>query len=202
MINKSLFNQEVENEDRLSIEGFLSIEAFRDGKKIYNFHEKNIMLQLGKHEIMKILRNNTARETNSVVRSICRFAIGDGGASPSFLYQPKPLDSERSSLFSEVHRKDVGSTSHPEGHIIEFVTGFDSNDFSVSDFNAANGGTYINEAALISSIPGEYNAGNPGDAGVVGPDDILINHKTFPSIPFTPGLGVLAVFKWRLHIIL
>lgn len=171
-----------------------------NGLIVYYDKQKNVVLDVGKTEIMDILRNNIARETAGTVRSLCRFAVGDGGADPSSLQTPKSLDKSRTGLFNEVHRKDITSSIKSSGNAIEFTVDINSNSLSASDFNGANAGEYLNEATIIASMPGTYAAGHHLTGGVVGPDDVLITHKTLKSFPFTPGLNINATFKWTLFV--
>lgn len=175
----------------------------RDGKVIYSEKQKNVILEAGKTELIDILRNNAARETSGTVRSLCRFAIGDGGADAASLLTPKALDKTRTSLYREVWRQDITSDSKPVDNAIEFTIDINSDSLNASYFNSANGGEYINEASIIASIPGTYPDGNAvATPTSVGPDDVNITHKTLKSFPFTPGLGIGATFKWTIYIIL
>lgn len=174
-----------------------------DGKVIYSEKQKNIVLDVGKTEIMDLIRNNVARETGGTVRSFCRFAVGDGGADAASLLTPKALDKTRTGLYREVWRQAVTSDTKPSGNAIEFTIDINSNSLLASYFNPANGGEYINEATIIASIPGTYPDGNgTATPGAIGPDDVSITHKTFKSFPFTPGLGIQATFKWTIYVIL
>lgn len=186
----------------LGFKGELSVDIFRNNKQIDHVYVPNIVLDQGKTEIMLILTSDVLRETSGSVRSICRLAIGDGGATGSAYNIPKARDKTRSGLFYEVHRKDIDSFTRPDPNKVTFVTEVLSSNLSLPDFNPAMGDAYINEAGLVSSLPATYVDGPPSGIGVVGPDDVLVTHTTFPSIPFQPALGLTARFRWTLTAVL
>jgi len=185
------------------IVGHLELSVVDDSNtEIFTLDDDNVVLTQGKYEIMKLLRDNAGRETNGVVRSISRLVVGDGGCPSNDLFTPKTLDKSRVSLFNPVHITDITSSSHPSSDSLEIITSINSNNLSVSDFNAANGGEYLNESSLVSSIPGVFSSGKPGSPGVDDPSEVSVTHKTHKSFPFTPGLSITATWKWTLYIVL
>jgi len=195
--------QPLKLEDEVGIHGKVEIHVRdKDGKLIFEEKDDNVVLTQGKYEIMKMLRNNAAREILGTPRSICRLVVGDGGCPSSDLFTPKTLDKSRTALFYPVHIRDITSSSHPTGDALEIIVDILSDDLIVGDFNPANAGEYLNEAALVSSIPGTYVAGKPGDPGVDSASEVEITHKTFKSFPFTPGQTITATIKWTLFIVL
>lgn len=171
----------------------------RHGKVFFEFEDKNVLLRVGKYKIMDILRDSQAeKEIGGAVMSISRFSVGDGGAASSSLNTPKALDDERTGLYNEVHRKDITSHSKVTPNGIEFIVDVLSDDMSPSDFNAANGGEFVNEAGLVLSVSGQFSSGHPSSLGVSDPAEISLSHKTHKSVPVTPGSGTTLSYRWKI----
>lgn len=198
----SILSPKIEQEESMFIRGEVEITAKDSGGNvIFQHDDKNVILDAGKYKIMDILRDTAAnKEIAGTTMSISRFSIGDGGAAASSLNVPKTLDKTRTSLYNEVHRKDVTSHSKPDQNSIEFIVDILSDDLAAGDFNAANGGEYVNEAGLVLSISGTYTSGHPLTVGVTDPLEVALSHKTHKSVPFTPGLGITLTYRWKIFI--
>ena len=186
------------------INGYVEITVRdEDGNVIFEDSDKNLVLTAGKEDIMNILRDdNAGKQTSGTVRSIARFSIGDGGAPSNSLFTPNALDPARTTLFNEVRRVEITSHSKPTGNSIEVVVDINSNTTVIGDYNPANNGAFVNEAAMWLSVSGTFTEGHPSSPGVTDPSEVMLVHKAFKSFPFDPGLNITATFKWTIFIVL
>jgi len=187
----------------IGFEGYIEIDVKdQHGRIIHSEKGKNVVLNVGKYEVMTILRDDAwgptppTREIGGVVKSIARLAVGDGGADPGTLLVPKALDKTRTSLFHEVWRQDFSTLTKPTQSSIQTVTDVLSNTIPVANYNPANGGYFLNEAGLIISLPGVYVAGTSD------PAEVNFTHKTFKSIDFDPALNMTATVRWTIYIVM
>src|SRR5574343_1016640 len=90
------------------LEGMVEIWAYKNGQ-LFDFQEvKNIVLFQGNAEIIRTL-SVTSPATKP--RVITRMAIGDQGTIPSDSTVPKVPVKTATSLFHEIHRKDIDSVT-------------------------------------------------------------------------------------------
>lgn len=190
-----------EAEDNAFFRGEVEIIAKdSQGNIFFREEDKNVILDNGKYKLMDIMRDLAAnKEIGGTTMSLCRFSIGDGGAEPATLNIPKATDKSRTTIYNEIRRMDITTHSKPVQNAIEFQVDILADDLVPGDFNAANGGEYVNEAGLVLSITGSLTTGNPSTPGTTDLAEVPFSHKTHKSIPFTPGSGITLTYIWRIY---
>lgn len=179
-----------ELKDSLKIGGVLHITVEKKGKIIDEFVSENIIVDNGKQKLIDALGSGN-------IDQIFRLSIGCNGAAESDLFQPKIPERNRTSLFWEVYRKDVGSYVVGTRQIT-FVVSFNSPDIPDSSFKNASQ-RYINEAALIM---GDGVSGGPDIISPALPDidESMFSMRCFKSIPFDAGDDVALTLRWTVFI--
>lgn len=158
----------------------------------------NIIVNTGKDKVITAL-------TSGKVHQIGRMAIGDRGAFPSDLTQPKTPTEDMTALYNEVYRGDVDAVvtdvGTPNVHEVQFIKTFEAVLIPITAFS--NQATpIINEVALITF---DETQGPQPRPPVIAPasapiDEEMFSIRTFKSVPFEVANEISVTIRYTIFI--
>lgn len=172
---------------------------FSQTKIIDEQHIHNIILNLGKDRVIETL-------TTGFINVIARMAIGDRGTIPSDQTVPKVPTADQTTLFNEVYRDDVDTTTldvgTPTVHEVTFIKTFSALEVPITAFsNQAN--PLVNEVALVmADLLGGAPLPRPPVASPDTPDadEELFSTRTFKSVPFEAANEITVTIRYTIFI--
>lgn len=182
----------------LNIQGFAEILVYSKGQLIDRICRKNIILNLGKSEVIQSLTTGTNRV-------IARMAIGARGTLPSDPTVPKIPDALRTELYEEVYRQDVETTSvTTQGSTNEvlFVSTFRAVDIPLSAYPDQTN-PVVNEVGLvmIDLVTGAPLPRTPiASPDTPDADEALFAMRTFKTVPFEAANETSVTVRYTIFI--
>jgi hypothetical protein len=182
--------------DGLSFRGEIIVEFFdKCGKSTYRFEDKNFIVDLGLELVIDILTGTSSK--------IFRMAIGDNGTLSGQPFVPKTPDSTwpaLTSLFHEVIRENIATTTQPTTKSMTFLAAFSSADIDQTSFSTSP--PVINEACLVISDGTQTGL---QQVNKVPPDSLTASEKmfsirTFKSQPFDPADTLTLSITWTIYV--
>lgn len=190
--------------DPLTMIGHVRIEARRDGVLVdVPYDGKNYIVTDGISAARDVLIGTNG---GGFAGSIFRMAIGDGGAPPGDLFNPKLPDATwdaRTGLFHEVIRQDISTFTRPTASSMRFVAAFSSPDVDTTSYSVAD--KVINEAALIIG-DGALTMGldkkqiNKAPPDTADADEKMFSMRTFKSTPFDNLQSITITVTWTISL--
>ena len=160
----------------------------------------NIIVNGGKDRVITALVEGS-------INQIGRMAIGDRGAFPSDLTQPKTPTEDMTALYNEVFRGDVDAivpnVGTPTTHEVQFVKTFEAVNIPITAFS--NQATpVLNEVALIT-FDDAATAGPLPRLPVIAPatppaDEAMFSIRTFKSVPFEVANEISVTIRYTIFI--
>lgn len=182
----------------LNIQGFAEILVYSKGVLIDHICRKNIILNLGKSEVIQSLTTGTNRV-------IARMAIGARGALPSDPTVPKIPDASRTELFEEVYRQDVETTSVTtlgSTNEVLFVSTFRAVDIPLSAYPDQTN-PVVNEVGLVmvDLVTGASLPRTPiASPDTPDADEALFAMRTFKTVPFEAANETSVTVRYTIFI--
>lgn len=171
-----------------------------DSKELHREVVHNIIVNTGKDKVITALVLGN-------IHQLGRMAIGDRGAFPSDLTQPKTPTEDMTTLFNEVYRADADAITRdvgtPNVHEVQLVKTFEAIDVPITAFS--NQATpIINEVGLITFDATEP-AGPLPRPPVAAPsappaDERLFSIRTFKSVPFEVANEISVTIRYTIFI--
>lgn len=186
------------NKEGLSVKGFVDICVYEKGTLIDRICNPNIILNLGKAEVINSLTSGTNRV-------LARMAVGDRGTLPSDPTVPKTPDATRTSLYAETYRQDVdtsGTTTVGSTNEVLLTSTFDAVDIPLSAYSDQTN-PVVNEIGLIMV---DLISGNPlPRTPVAAPtasdaDEALFAMRTFKTVPFESANETSVTIRYTIFI--
>lgn len=198
MKSKQYFTPTPRDREGMKVRGFVEIDVTQNGELIQKICSKNIILNLGKSEVIQSLTSGTNR-------ILARMAIGDRGALPSDPTVPKTPDASQTSLYAEIYRQDVDVTSittQDDVNEILLVSTFKAVDIPLSAYSDQTN-PVVSEVGLImiDQITGAplprvpIAAPNDPDA-----DEALFAMRTYKTVPFESANETAVTVRYTIFI--
>ncbi len=195
---KQYFTPTPRDRDGIKVSGFVEIDVTRHGKLVDKICSKNIILNLGKAEVIQSLTSGTNR-------ILARMAIGDRGALPSDSTVPKTPDASRTSLYAEIYRQDIDVTSiitQDNVNEILLVSTFKAIDIPLSAYSDQTN-PVVSEIGLImvDQITGAPLPRSPIAApNVPDSDEALFAMRTYKTVPFEAANETAVTVRYTIFI--
>ena len=195
---KQFFTPTPRDRDGMKVRGFVEIDVHCHGKLVDKFCSKNIILNLGKAEVIQSLTSGTNR-------ILARMAIGDRGALPSDPTVPKTPDASRTTLYAEIFRQDVDVTSittQDDTNEILLVSTFKAVDIPLSAYSDQTN-PVVSEVGLImiDQITGtplpRVPVAAPADPDS---DEALFAMRTYKTVPFESANETAVTVRYTIFI--
>lgn len=158
----------------------------------------NIIVNTGKDKVITAL-------VQGQIHQIGRMAIGDRGAFPSDLTQPKTPTEDMTELYNEIYRGDVDAVipnvGLPGVHEVQFVKTFEAVLIPITAFsNQAT--SIINEVALITFDETQGPLPRPPIIAPATPqaDESMFSIRTFKSVPFEVANEISVTIRYTIFI--
>lgn len=196
--------------ESLGLRGRLEIVAIsrRTGEVLYNEKQDNIVLYQGNAQVVTTLFSTSPA---TAPRVVTRMAIGDQGAIPSDSQVAKIPTPDLTSLYHEIYRKDVdsstqvllGTTIFPgDTNNCTLVSTFNASDVPLSAYS--NPSTpVVNEVGLVIINPAAPSG--LSRTPVIAPaaaasDEVLLSIRCFKSIPFLVADDVSVTIRYTISL--
>lgn len=160
----------------------------------------NIIVNTGKDKVITAL-------VQGAIHQLGRMAIGDRGAFPSDLTQPKTPTEDMTALYNEVYRADadaiVPDVGTPNVHEVQLVKTFEAADVPITAFS--NQATpIINEVGLITfdstAVDGPLPRVPVAAPATPPADERLFSIRTFKSVPFEVANEISVTIRYTIFI--
>lgn len=183
----------------LGFRGEIIVQAWdRFGKQIAHVHEKNFIVDLGHESVIDIL------EGTSAGHYIFRMALGDDGTLTGQPFVPKVPDASWpafTTLFHEVIRSNIDTSTQPTTKSMRFLTAFQSSVVDTTSFSS--GPNYVvNEAGLFVSDGTQTGSQqiNKTPPDSVDASEKLFSIRAFKSVPFDPAESITLTIAWTIFV--
>lgn len=188
----------------LGIVGHIRVERQANGAPPELVHDsKNFIVNAGITAVRDALIGPNG---GGFTGSIFRMAVGDGGAPPMDLLNPKLPDATwpaRTGLYHEMLRQDISVFTTPTPFSMRFVGSFNSLDVDNTSYSVVS--RVVNEASLIIgdgvlTAGGDKKQINKTPPDTADADEIMVSTRIFKSASFDNAEDVTITITWTLTI--